>query len=99
MSEDLHDRYGPEARYAVAAEAALPTIRWEEEVARGLELGLPGADSIVDRRRLRRKLTFWRVCAFLFVILALVAIGASLSSSGSGLAGRAGPYIARETGP
>jgi protease-4 len=53
------------------------------------------ADSIVDRRRLRRKLTFWRVCAFLFVIIALVAIGASLSSSGSGLSGRAGPYIAR----
>ena len=47
---DLHDRYGPEARYAVAAEAALPTTRWEQEVARGLELGMPGADSIVDRR-------------------------------------------------
>src|SRR5919201_2312135 len=53
------------------------------------------ADSIVDRRRLRRKLTFWRVCAILFVIVALIALGASLSSSGSGLAGRAGPYIAR----
>jgi agmatinase len=47
---DLHDHYGPEARYAVAAEAVLPTTKWEAEVARGLELGLPGADSIVDRR-------------------------------------------------
>ena len=46
---ELHDRYGPEARRAVEAEAGLPTTRWEEEVARGLELGLPGADSIVDR--------------------------------------------------
>jgi agmatinase len=46
---DLHDNYGPEARAAVAAEAELPTTRWEEEIARGLELGLPGADSIVDR--------------------------------------------------
>jgi agmatinase len=46
----LHDRYGPEARAAVAAEARLTTTRWEEEVARGLDLGLPGADSIVDRR-------------------------------------------------
>src|SRR5215208_2263537 len=46
----LHDHYGPEARYAVEAEAKLPTTRWEEEVARGLELGLPGADSIVDKR-------------------------------------------------
>ena len=45
-----HDNYGPEARYAVEAEAQLPTTKWEEEVARGLELGLQGADSIVDRR-------------------------------------------------
>jgi agmatinase len=51
FSEDgRHDRYGPEARYAVAAEAELPTTKWEEEVRRGLELGLPGADSIVDKR-------------------------------------------------
>jgi agmatinase len=51
FSEDgMHDRYGPEARYAVAAEEQLPTTKWEAEVARGLELGLPGADSIVDKR-------------------------------------------------
>jgi agmatinase len=51
FSEDgMHDRYGPEARYAVAAEERLPTAKWEAEVARGLELGLPGADSIVDKR-------------------------------------------------
>jgi agmatinase len=42
-------RHGPEAARAVAAEALLPTAAWEREVARGLELGLPGADSIVDR--------------------------------------------------
>ncbi|HMG63300.1 MAG TPA: hypothetical protein VK599_10155 [Streptosporangiaceae bacterium] len=47
---ELHDRYGPEARYAVAAESQLPTTKWEAEVARGLELGLPGAESIVDKR-------------------------------------------------
>src|SRR5882757_1910704 len=35
----LHENYGPEARYA-----------WQREIARGLELGLPGADSIVDKR-------------------------------------------------
>ena len=45
-----HEGYGPEARYAVEAEQALPSTRWDEEVARGLELGLQGADSIVDRR-------------------------------------------------
>ena len=42
-------RSGPEARRAVEAEATLPTKGWEREVARGLELGLQGADSIVDR--------------------------------------------------
>ena len=46
----MHDHYGPEARYAVEAEALLPTTKWEEEIARGLELGLQGADSIVDPR-------------------------------------------------
>jgi agmatinase len=45
----LHNNYGPEARHAVAAEAGLPTTKYEEEIARGLELGLQGADSIVDR--------------------------------------------------
>jgi agmatinase len=42
-------RNGPEARYALEREAALPTTMMEREIARGLELGLQGADSIVDR--------------------------------------------------
>jgi agmatinase len=46
----VHENYGPEAAFAVRAEAGLPTTKWEEEIARGLELGLPGADSIVDKR-------------------------------------------------
>ena len=45
----LHDSYGPEAKYAVEAEALIPTTKLDEEIVRGLELGLPGADSIVDR--------------------------------------------------
>lgn len=45
----VHDRHGPEARRALEREAALPLDGWRREVARGLELGLPGADSIVDR--------------------------------------------------
>ncbi len=49
-TEGLHGHYGPEARYAVAAEGELPATRWEAEVARGLEMGLPAAPSIVDRR-------------------------------------------------
>jgi protease-4 len=36
------------------------------------------ADAIVDRRRLRRKLTFWRVSAILIVLLAAVVAGALL---------------------
>lgn len=34
------------------------------------------SDMIVDRRRMRRKLTFWRVLAVLGVIVAVVAVGA-----------------------
>ena len=49
------------------------------------------SDVIVDRRRIRRKLTFWRVVAALVVLAAVVTVGvlatpagrASLTSSGS----------------
>ena len=51
------------------------------------------ADAIVDRRRLRRKLTFWRVSAVLVVIVAIVAAAAVLVP-GSRLSPR-GPAIAR----
>ncbi|MDQ1631834.1 MAG: agmatinase, partial [Frankiaceae bacterium] len=46
---EVHGHYGEEAGYAVGAEAGLPTTKYEEELARGLEIGLQGADSIVDR--------------------------------------------------
>ena len=46
----LHEQYGPEARYAVEAEALLPTTKHELEIARGLALGLEAAPSILDRR-------------------------------------------------
>jgi protease-4 len=36
------------------------------------------ADAIVDRRRMRRKLTFWRVLAILVVLLAAVGAGLAL---------------------
>lgn len=49
VDDELHDNYGPEAREAVRREAELPTTKWQEEIARGLELGLQGADSIVDK--------------------------------------------------
>ncbi|MGP0082287.1 MAG: signal peptide peptidase SppA, partial [Steroidobacteraceae bacterium] len=53
------------------------------------------ADLIVDRRRMRRKLTFWRVLAI--VIVALAVIGAAVQvSDRTGFAG-AGAYIARVT--
>jgi len=45
----LHENYGPEARYAVESEAMLPTTKHDAETAWGLEMGLQGADSIVDR--------------------------------------------------
>src|SRR5215470_16685934 len=56
------------------------------------------ADTIVDRRRMRRKLTFWRVLAFLVAICAVVAVGAALRAPGTAvLTGRPGSSIARVT--
>jgi protease IV len=40
------------------------------------------SDVIVDRRRIRRKLTFWRVAAGLVAIAAIVTVGAVATSSG-----------------
>jgi protease-4 len=56
------------------------------------------ADTIVDRRRMRRKLTFWRAFAVLLAICAVVAIGAALRVPGTGvLTGQPGASIARVT--
>jgi protease-4 len=51
------------------------------------------ADAIVDRRRMRRKLTFWRVSARLIALLALVGLAAAFVP-GSRLVAP-GAYIAR----
>ncbi len=53
------------------------------------------ADLIVDRRRLRRKLTFWRVIAIAVIVLAIAGV-AALGSNRMGLTG-VRPYIARVT--
>ena len=51
------------------------------------------ADAIVDRRRMRRKLTFWRVSAIVIVLLALV-VAAIVLAPGSRLM-PIGAYVAR----
>ena len=51
------------------------------------------ANAIVDRRRMRRKLTFWRVSALLIALLALVGLAAALVPGGRLTA--PGAYIAR----
>lgn len=43
---DFHKLQG---RIAAQQEANLPTTAWQQELARGLELGLPGAASLTDR--------------------------------------------------
>jgi protease-4 len=53
------------------------------------------ADLIVDRRRLRRKLTFWRVLAVIVVILGIAGATALASRRTGPFAVR--PYIARVT--
>ena len=56
------------------------------------------ADTIVDRRRMRRKLTFWRVSAFLIAIGALLAAAGPLRVPGTDvLTGQPGASIARVT--
>ncbi len=54
------------------------------------------ADQIVDRRSLRRRLSFWRVVAFVAVALAIVA-AIVLAAGRDGLAGLVTPQIARIT--
>src|SRR5277367_4674185 len=53
------------------------------------------ADLIADRRRIRRKLTFWRVTAIALIILGIAGVGVATSNR-IGLLG-VRPYIARVT--
>jgi protease IV len=52
------------------------------------------ADAIVERRRLRRRLYFWRGVTLLLAVGLVVALGFYASG---GMAGRGGPHIARVT--
>jgi protease-4 len=52
------------------------------------------ADLIVDRRRMRRKLTFWRVVTVLIAIVAVVGAGLAFSNRGA-ITGGPGGSIAR----
>jgi protease IV len=54
------------------------------------------SDVIVDRRRLRRKLTFWRVAAAVIAIAAIVGIGMMVTPAGRGTLTSSGS-IARVT--
>ncbi len=53
---------------------------------------LPPSDYLVDRRQLRRKLSFWRVAAILCLIIAIVVAGTRLIGTN---AGKLTPHIAR----
>jgi len=53
------------------------------------------ADFIVDRRRMRRKLTFWRVAAIVLIVLGIAGVAALSGNRNFGLGVR--PYIARLT--
>jgi protease IV len=48
------------------------------------------SDVIVDRRRIRRKLTFWRVAAALIAIVAIVTVGLIVTPGGRGTLTTAG---------
>ena len=51
------------------------------------------ADELIDRRRLRRKLTFWRVATILIALLAIGGAAAWMTRDGVG--GIAQDHIAR----
>ena len=51
------------------------------------------ADDLIDRRRLRRKLTFWRVAAI--AIAAIAVIGITVALFGKDLAGKSVDHIAK----
>jgi protease IV len=54
------------------------------------------ADQIVDRRRMRRKLTFWRVLAALLAVAAVITLGSALREPGGvDVLGASGGSIAR----
>ena len=52
-------------------------------------------DTIVDRRRMRRKLTFWRVVAVLVAVVGIVAAAARFGPALPGVPGTGGAYVAR----
>jgi protease IV len=54
-------------------------------------------DHIVDRRRMRRKLTFWRALALLIAIVAVIGIASIFRGSSAGLVQPTGPQISRVT--
>jgi protease IV len=54
------------------------------------------ADQLVDRRRMRRKLTFWRIVTVLIAFIAVVALGFGVARQ-TGLAAGSGAAIARVT--
>lgn len=55
----------------------------------------PDADFIVDRRRIRRKLTFWRVAAIVVAIIAVVVAGMAVRQGGLGIGAPLTARIAR----
>src|ERR1044072_18983 len=61
------------------------TLRWPQRagIFRRIAMSLD-SDIIVDRRRIRRKLTFWRVFAAVVAILAVVAVGVIATPGGRG---------------
>ncbi|MBT3764473.1 MAG: signal peptide peptidase SppA, partial [Rhodospirillales bacterium] len=53
------------------------------------------ADEVIDRRRLKRRLTFWRVLAVVAIVAVVAVAAAGLGSHIRGAGLNSGDYVAR----
>src|SRR5690606_26008073 len=87
-------RRGPLSRHPAQladARRPLPALQGSPHVGESRPMTLD-ADVIVDRRRTRRKLAFWRVLAFLLLAAMLVTL---LVVAAGGFGERTRPHVAR----
>jgi protease-4 len=93
MRAYVDSRIGPRSGDPMAKRKPAALYRRHEQISGSIMSDL-SADDIIDRRRLRRKLTFWRVAAVIVAIAALFAIAWS-SMPDERFGAKSRPHIAK----